>query len=64
MSTNRDIGRSLIEGRLEQLRDGERKDANDIAALLGNIPLVVRMRRRADELWACIETMRDDDGKP
>lgn len=61
MSIKSDIGRSLIEGRLEHLRDEERRDANALAAVVGDgSPIVLRMRMRADELWACVETIRDE----
>lgn len=54
------IGRSLMEGRLEYLRDQERKDANTLAALVGeDAPIVLRMRERAAELQACAETIRE-----
>lgn len=57
----KDLGRSLVEGRLQHLRDEERKDANTLAHVLGpHSPIVVRMRQRADALCECAETIREE----
>lgn len=52
-----DIGTSFLAGRIEHLRDQERRDGLAMAQVLGHdSPLVVRMFERADELARCIKT--------
>lgn len=52
MSIKSDIGRSLLEGRLEHLRDEERRDANALAALRRR-----RLAHRAAHAHACGRTV-------
>lgn len=57
----KNVGASFVEGRLEWLRDDERRDADVLAAVLGEeAPIVLRMRLRSDELKRCARTLSRD----